>query len=350
MATTDTYTAESIQVLEWFEAVRKRPGMYVGDTDSPAAVHQLLWEVLGNAVDEHLRARVGSRIAIAIHGARITIEDDGRGIPPDAVEPIVTRFRWSPYQPPHVHLAPGLVGCGVAVVNALSDSFEVATWHAGHGYAQQFARGQPTSPLRHLGPTTRHGTRVTFVPDATILRCRAWNRTTIATMCRQLAALIPGLALILDDDIVRYAGGLRDHLQHLSGDPFLIEPVHARELRDGIGVEVAIAFARDAGAMHGYVNYSAGSFGTHLDGLVAGMRRAFAPRRRWNRRLARQLLAIVHVTLDDPRFGRPTRDWLVNPEVEPVVRDVVERAIADHVERAPAWLDAILLASAPRTK
>jgi len=347
MATPESYDAESIQVLEWPEAVRRRPGMYIGDTATAAAQHHMLLEVLGNAVDEQLPERGARQIRIATDGERITVEDDGRGISPEALEHVFTRVHGgNTLKRPHVHLRPMLYGTGVAVACALSSVFEVEVAHGGHAYAQRFVCGRATSPVQHLGTTTRHGTRVTFTPDASLVAQHPWDVTAIEQTCRELAALIPGLSLIVDDTEACYARGLVDHLHYLANDPWLIEPLHARDERDGVGVEIAIAFARDAGALRGFVNYCANADGTHLRGLAAGLRRAFAGRRRWSKRLARQLLAIVHVTLEHPRFGNPTRDWLVNPEVEHAVRELVVERLVAHFDQAPALLDAILLAAA----
>ncbi len=185
MATTNYYEteyfAESIEVLRGVDAVRKRPGMYVGGVDD-AAMHICLWEVIGNAFEESTAGH-GDHIAITFDGMRVTVEDAGRGIPIDAMpsgisalEAVLTTLHaGTGWRPDHVHLSPSLHGIGVVVTNALASELDVTVWRDGHAFHQHHARGKPLGPVERGEPTTRTGTRISFVPDATIFGDRAWR-------------------------------------------------------------------------------------------------------------------------------------------------------------------------------
>ena len=324
------YDPGDIQVLEWPDPPRRRPGMFIGDTASPEHVRYMLWYVLGRAVDEH-RHNGAQQIDIAIDGARISVADDGLGLAPEAIVPLLT-------QP---HTARGFES--IPVTCALSNELVFETWHHGHAYVQRFACGRPVAAVAHLGPTVRHGARVTFEPDTTIISALAWDEAAITSRCRELAALLPGLALAIDDEVVCYPRGLLDHLGYLAGDVALVAPLHVRVEHAGIPIEVAIAYAPDRGHLQGFVNLVECK-GSHIDGLHAALRTAFRDRGPWSERLARHLIVIVHVTLEHPMLG-PTRTFVRNPEARNAVAGAVGRALHRHFEQAPAFLDAVLLSA-----
>ncbi len=347
------FEEHEIQVLTFVDAVRKRPGMYFGDVDR-GAMHNLLWELVGNAIDEH-RAGFGSFVRVAIDGDAITIEDDGRGIPPEALEIVMTRGHAgsAAFRKEHVHLRRGLMGVGVAAVNALCAHLEIEVRRDGRRHAQSFARGIALDPVHDVGPCDRTGTRITFVPDFTILAPAAWDRAVISRRLREIAAMTPRLTVILDHHAVRCPDGLVDHVRYLAERA--VQPFAIAGHCDGIGVEAAIAWTgRERPLIRGYVGMAPAN-GEHVEGLIAGIGDAFValdPRlARVDRAALREVIepgviALVHVTLEHPRFGNPSRDWLDNPEVAPVTAAIVGEQL--HAALAAHELGAALLARLPR--
>jgi DNA gyrase subunit B len=339
------YSGDEIRVLTLAEAVRKRPGMYFGGTDQ-AAMHHLLWEVIGNAIDEHRRGH-GTTVRVTFDFDAVTIEDDGRGIPvePSQNDPTVsqlehvmtTMHRGSGFSREHVHLTSSLSGVGVAVVNAACERFDVEVWHAGRHHAQSYARGIPLGPPRDLGASSRTGTRVRFVPDATIFD-GTWDRAGVAARLRELAAMAPGLALVCDGEVYCCHDGLADRVRYLARDRTLPQrPIELRAIDKGVAVTAALAWTDDDRAVtEAYVGM-AHARGTHLIGFVRGMFGAFArvepglakvDRLAFREVIERGLVAVVHVQLHDPRFGSPSRSWLTNPEVATVVAAAVRSQLA----------------------
>ncbi|MEO8702983.1 MAG: ATP-binding protein [Kofleriaceae bacterium] len=352
MATTTAYTSESIVVLTGLDPVRRRPGMYFGDTSTDFAMHAMLSEIIGNSLDEHLRRGAGGYIRIMFAGDRVSVEDDGRGIPIDpvtdgcsALEVVMTRLHAGTAIRPHVHVRSDLGGCGAAAVCALASELVAEVWIHARAHRQRYVRGVPLGPVEDRGPTTRTGTRISFTPDFTVLAKLPWDIARVAGQARDLAALTPGLTMIVDDEACCYPDGVVDHVRYLAGDAHLFEPVHLRASHAGVGVEVALAW-REHGepAIHGFVN-CARAGGTHVEGLLAGVRAAFAKHLASRRRLplARGLLAILHVDLEDPRFGSPTREWLLDEEVGAAVRTVVRDQLLPQLADQPALVDWMLL-------
>ena len=343
MATTNEYDAASIQVLQGLEAVRRRPGMYIGNTDDGSGMHHMLWEVLGNAVDEHL-AGFAKHIRIDIDDHRITVEDDGRGIPPSAVELLFTTMHAGLHKPAHVHITPNLCGIGVPPVCALSRELEVAVWRDGHAHVQRFARGESCGPLEQRGASARRGTRVSFVPDFTILAAQPWDAALINARCRGLTTLLPGLVITFGGTAHHYPDGLVEALREGRD---LVEPLHVRTTVDGITIDLAIGWHAGAPSIESFVNCSPTIRGVHVDALReathATVARRFERSRIARSRVERHMVAIVHVMLAHPRFGSPSREWITNPEVGDAVRTVIERELARHFDEAPAALDSLLI-------
>ncbi len=324
--------------------------MYVGDTTSASSMHHLLWEVLGNAIDEHL-AGFAKHIRIDIADHRVTIQDDGRGIAIEALELVFTSMHAGmAHNHPHVHLSPRLWGIGVAPVCALSSELEVTVWRDGHEHYQHFACGEPLGPPERRGTSARTGTRISFVPDFTILASHEWDAPMIEDRCRHFAALLPGLGMTIDGTTYRYDHGL---VALLREGRELVEPFHIRTTHEGIEIDVAIAWHAGPSSIKGFVNCSPSTDGVHRAAMRTAAHAVIARRfsgRITRARIERHMLAVVHVMLADPRFGNSTRDWLQNPEVAVAVRSIVERELERHFDEAPAALDALLLLLQPRSR
>jgi DNA gyrase subunit B len=336
MAGTGDYTAADIQVLVGLEGVRRRPGMYIGSTDN---IYPLLWEVLGNALDECL-AGTERTVTVSTDGARVTVEDDGTGIALDRIEQIFTRLMWDPtLHRKHRHISAALRGAGVAVTSALSRELVVTVWRDGKTARQRFERGIACGPLALLAPTTRTGTRITFEPDFTIMKEQPWDVSVIAKRCRELAGLEPGLAISVNGERFHYAS-LGDYVR--DGREVVVAPFQCDVVEEDVGVRAAIAWHDGKPSLRTFVNGSLAA-GDYVAAFERAIAAAFVNRVRRKRNVRRGRLAVLHVMLDDPRWGSPTREWLKNPEVAGIVERVIERELARHLDEAPALLDALLL-------
>jgi DNA gyrase subunit B len=255
-----TYDASQIQVLEGLEAVRKRPGMYIGST-GPKGLHHLVWEIVDNSIDEAL-AGYCTEINVTVEKDNsITVTDNGRGIPVDiqekmgrpAVEVIMTvlhaggKFGGGGYK-----VSGGLHGVGASVVNALSEELEVYVYRDGKIHYQKYQRGVPCTDLQVIGDTDRTGTTVHFKPDPEIFtETTEFDYETLATRLRELAFLNRGLKITLEDKRVEnrkneycYEGGIQSYVQHLNRTREVLheEPIYIAGERDGIHVEIALQY------------------------------------------------------------------------------------------------------------
>jgi DNA gyrase subunit B len=347
----DFYTYESIQVLKGLEGVRKRPGMYFGDLESGFAMHQMLWEAVENALTEHLD-NFASRIELRIDEERVTVEDNGRGIPIDphptanisGLEMLLTTLHAGIGWPQRYRPTGGLHGVGIAAVNALASALEARTARDGHAYVQRYDRGVPITAVEYVGPTTCTGTRISFIPDFDVLPRRPWNKNAIAARCRDLAALYPGLTMVVNGDAYRYDDGVADRVREISG---WLDPFQVRATRDDIQIDLALAWAqRCRKSLRTFVNANATSKGTHVDALFDMLEAAIAPRLRSKRGLRKRielgLVGMLHVQLPDPRYKSQLKAEILNPEAGAAVRSV-EREFARYLDETPAMLDTLLL-------
>jgi DNA gyrase subunit B len=348
----DAYGPESILVLEGLDCVRLRPAMYVGDTTDGTGLHHLLWEVLGNAIDEHLMG-CATRIEVSIDGATLTVEDDGRGIPIElhptiglpAIELVLTRLHAGPTydgHSPHVHIGRHSYGVGLAAVNALCERLHAVVHRDGRRFELAFARGERSLGLRDLGPSEGRGTRITLRPDATIFTDPTFDLDAVATRLRELAYLNPGLTLTLQGQPHHQPRGLAALVEHVRGASSL-PIVHLRGEANGVAVEVAMTWgehAQEPDVRSFVCQCPTVSGGTHVEGLWQGI--ADAVRQRWPLRAEagpgrvaprRGFVAAVHADLYHPSFGGPTKARLASDEARVGVREVVARML-------PAWLAA----------
>jgi DNA gyrase subunit B len=379
---TTSYTAADIQVLEGLEAVRRRPGMYIGSTDQ-RGLHHLIYEVVDNAVDEALAGRCDS-ILVTIHrDGRVSVEDNGHGIPVDihkgtgkpALEVVMTilhaggKFGGGGYK-----VSGGLHGVGVSVVNALSSHLiaEVRQNRALH--VQEYERGHPLGPVRKVGKAEGHGTTVTFLPDSSIFSELDYSFDTLAQRFREMAYLTKGLRIKFVDErddretCFYFDGGIVSFVRHLNRNRAGIHPSPIsmeRQVGD-TAVEVALqyndGFAESVYAFANNINTVDG--GTHLTGFRSALTRSLNDYGRKANLLKdadpnltgddvrEGLTAIISVKLPEPQFEGQTKGKLGNAEVKVQVESVVNEGLARHLEENPSdgrrILDKCLLAARAR--
>lgn len=335
----DEYTADTIEVMTLREAVRRRPGMWVGGTNDGGGPLHLLLEVAANAIDQVLLGR-GTRVDIRIdEDDSVTITDDGPGIPAHALVDLLDRPSNRPTvdgHRPHVHLGPG--GIGLPICNAVSDPFEVDTVRAGEKATVHYVGGLQSGPLQ-VSPTSRpSGTRIRFRPDPRIFQCTRVPRVELTRRLEDLAFLLPSLALTW-----AFAGagaaGLVGRVRMEVGDP-LGGIAHHRGVystADGpITVEVALAWHTHSNRrpqIHSFANLQRTEDGQHVSGMLDGIR-AFLPRPSRARHLD-GLVAMVAVLLSDVHYGSPTRSSLTNPTVRPAVKQATRTALQAWAEIHP---------------
>ena len=368
----DHYDGSDIQVLEGLEAVRKRPGMYIGST-GPRGLHHLVYEVVDNAVDEAL-AGYCSHIEVWIHPDNsITVADDGRGIPVDlhpkekipTVEVVLTilhaggKFGGEGYK-----VSGGLHGVGVSVVNALSTKVQVNVRRDGKEYEIDFDHGKTKTKLHEVGAASSTGTKVTFWPDPEIFTDTVeYDYNTLAERFREMAFLNKGLHIQLTDErdvdaegnmkteVFQYAGGIVDFVKWINrGKETLNEPIYFASESDDGTVEVAMQWSSSYsanGVMAFANNINTHEGGTHLDGFKNALTRTindYARRRGILKEkdtnlsgddVREGLAAVISVKLHDPQFEGQTKTKLGNTEIRGLVQSAVTKSLGEYLEENP---------------
>ena len=367
--TNNEYDASQIQILEGLEAVRKRPGMYIGST-SERGLHHLVYEIVDNSVDEAL-AGVCDTIDVQINADNsITVSDNGRGIPVGmhpkagvpAVEVVFTvlhaggKFGGGGYK-----VSGGLHGVGASVVNALSEWLEVQIYHEGHIYQQRYERGHAIYPLKITGDCDpeRHGTTVSFKPDGEIFETLVYDFNTLKDRLREMAFLTKGLKIILRDDredkqerTFHYEGGIREFVTYLnkSKEPLYNQVIYLEGTRNNVYVEVALQH-------NDYYNENIYSFvnnintpegGTHLTGFKAAVTDIFNKYAREQKLLKDSdqplsgediregMTAIISIKIEEPQFEGQTKQKLGNSEARTAVSSIVSEQLTWFLEQNPA--------------
>ena len=362
------YSADQIQILEGLEAVRKRPGMYIGST-SVRGLHHLVYEIVDNSVDEAL-AGFCSHIEVQINADNsITVQDDGRGIPVDtqkkaglpAVEVVFTilhaggKFGGGGYK-----VSGGLHGVGASVVNALSEWLEVEICRDGKVYKQRYERGKPMYPLKVVGECApdKHGTRVVFLPDKEIFEETVYDYDTLKVRLRETAFLTKNLKITLRDDrevkhekTFHYEGGIKEFVTYLNrSNEKLYEPViYCEGIKDKVFVEVAMqhndSYTENIYTFVNNINTPEG--GTHLAGFKSALTKTFNDYAKKNKLLKENepalsgediregLTAIISVKIEEPQFEGQTKQKLGNSEARAAVDAIVSEQLTYFLEQNP---------------
>ncbi|MFZ7153775.1 MAG: DNA topoisomerase (ATP-hydrolyzing) subunit B, partial [Bacteroidota bacterium] len=382
------YSAESIQILEGLEAVRKRPAMYIGDI-GVKGLHHLVYEVVDNSIDEAL-AGFCKNIEVFIHPDNsISVIDDGRGIPTDihpkekrsALEIVLTVLHaGGKFDKDSYKVSGGLHGVGVSCVNALSTHLKVVVHREGKIFEQEYERGKPLYPVREAGTADRTGTTVTFLPDNTIFNSTVYHYDTLCARLRELAFLNKGIRLNITDERETDAdgnhptesfyseGGLREFVSYLdeNRERLIAQPIYMEGERAGIPVEVAMLYNSSFNEnIHSYVNnINTHEGGTHLSGFRRALTRtlkSYADKSGLLEKVKFEisgddfregLTAIISVKVAEPQFEGQTKTKLGNSEVmgavDQAVSDMLESYLEEHPREAKMIVDKVILAATAR--
>lgn len=360
------YGADQIKVLEGLEAVRKRPGMYIGDT-AERGLHHLVYEVVDNSVDEAL-AGYCNEIEVTIHvDGTVRVTDDGRGIPTEihptegvsAAEVVLTKLHaGGKFEKDAYKVSGGLHGVGISVVNALSESLEMEISRAGSVFLQHYSRGAPIDKLTEIGKTQKRGTQITFKPDSLIFPSTEFSFDILSQRLRELAFLNRGLRIHIEDKrsekehLFHYPGGIASFVEHLGKTKKTIHPdvIYIEGDRGGVSMEIALqwneSYSETIFSFANSINTQEG--GTHLSGFRAALTRTINSYASKNGFLKKEgdtldgedvregITAVIATKIPEPQFEGQTKTKLGNSEVKGYVESLINEGLANYLEEHPA--------------
>ncbi len=377
-----SYGADSIKVLKGLDAVRKRPGMYIGDTDDGSGLHHMVFEVVDNSIDEALAGHCKNITVIINSDNTITVEDDGRGIPVDmhkgekmsAAEVIMTQLHaGGKFDHDSYKVSGGLHGVGVSVVNALSEKLDLNIYREGSEYEIKFKDGNSIKPLKKLGKTKKKGTKITFLPSKQIFSSIKFSSTILEKRIRELAFLNKGIGIKLIDNtskktkefLHKYDGGILEFVKYINNKkPILInknekevfkKPVYVTASKNSVVVECS--FEWNAGYSEEVLpftnNIPQKDGGTHLLGFRTALTRVInkytADRQNKKNKITLSgedikegLTAVISIKMPDPKFSSQTKDKLVSSEIRNIVEHIISEKVSTWFDQNPSIAKVVL--------
>ena len=383
MTTLNKYQADSIKVLKGLEAVRKRPGMYIGDTDDGTGLHHMVYEVVDNSIDEALAGYCKNIDVMMNSDGTITVKDDGRGIPIDihkgekksAAEVIMTQLHaGGKFDHDSYKVSGGLHGVGVSVVNALSAKLQLEIHRDGQKYFIEFKEGDAKSPLKKIGKSKETGTQITFLPSKEIFSSIKFNSNTLIKRMRELAFLNKGIKITFSDltnkkekkTIFKFDGGViefvnfldekREKLQNKNGNDLFKKPIYIEGKKQNVEIECSLkwnaSYSEDVFPYTNNIHQKDG--GTHLLGFRSALTRVVNKYANEHNLLKKNkftisgddikegLTCVLSAKIPDPKFSSQTKDKLVSSEVRMIVENIVNEKLSIWFDQNPSIAKIIL--------